>query len=317
MRVLTVPNWSFGRDSDLLNRFREALEATEGVSIHYLQGDIDHNRTVSAFAGDDVPVFGVLEKLCELAFDRIDLNHHVGVHPRIGALDVCPFVAMPYPLMTSTFGPPPALPPPSSGHQPSSPWSPQPIRSEELLAAVEAFSAKIAGRFELPVFLYERSERGRHEADLPSLRRGGFGGLIGQELSPDFGPSHAHPRLGVSVVGVRDFLIAVNVNLAAEDAAAAAAIASEVRNLRASGDHRFLGVRALGFGLATVGLSQVSLNLTLPDITPVDPVVEWVMSECPNRGTRVASTELVGVIRRRDLPGATRLAVKEAQIVDL
>ncbi|MFI5386808.1 MAG: hypothetical protein ACHQ50_11885 [Fimbriimonadales bacterium] len=325
MRVLTVPNWSFGRDGDLLNRFRETLEE-RGLSLHYLQGDVDHNRTVSAFSGEGEAVFGALERLCELAFDRIDLNHHVGVHPRIGALDVCPFLLMPELSITSTSGqatPAASTPPsPSSPSSPSSPQPvtdslPQPVSIERLLAGVEAFSAKIAGRFELPIFLYEKSERGRHEADLPSLRRGGFGGLIGRELNPDFGPSHAHPRLGVSVVGVRDFLIAANVNLAAEDPGIAKAIAAEVRNLRASGDLRFLGVRALGFSLSSRHLSQVSLNFTLPDITPVDPAVEWVMGESASRGSKFVGTELVGVIRRRDLPTATRLSVREAQIVDL
>src|ERR1041385_4881036 len=94
MRLLTVPNWSFGRDRDLLNRFREELEGDQ-VTLHYLQSDLDHNRTVSAFSGEEETVFSTLERLCELAFDRIDLNHHVGVHPRIGALDVCPFVPLP------------------------------------------------------------------------------------------------------------------------------------------------------------------------------------------------------------------------------
>ncbi len=282
MRVLTVPNWSFGRDRDLLARFAEVLS---GLTVHYLQSDVDHNRTVSAFSGESEPVFKRLEQLCELAFERIDLNKHIGVHPRLGALDVCPFVAY------GALG--------------------------KLPKEVESFAAKIAGRFELPVFLYEKSERGRHEADLPSLRKGGFGGLIGKALNPDFGPALAHPRLGVSVVGIRDSLIAMNVNFSGEDATVAKAVAREIREQRSSGDERFLGVRALGFSLATAGLSQVSLNLTLPDLTPVDPIVEWIMAEGASRGAQFASTELIGVIRERDLDTATRLLIKDAQIVDL
>jgi glutamate formiminotransferase len=311
MRVLTVPNWSFGRDRDLFNRFRDELEASE-VTLHYLQSDVDHNRTVSAFSGDEPIVFAMLERLCDLAFDRIDLNHHVGVHPRIGALDVCPF--LPVPETPSRL---PAIPStsPEGGMQPQATITS--AAGHQLLADVETFSARLAARFDLPVFLYEKSERGRHEADLPSLRKGGFGGLLGRELNPDFGPSHVHPSLGVTVVGVREFLIAVNVNLASDDPTAAIAIAKEIRNLRAGGDHRFLGVRALGFALTSVGLSQVSMNLTLPDITHVDPVVEWVMSEAVSHGTRSANTELIGVIRRRDLSTATRLLVKDAQVVDL
>ncbi|HVT11199.1 MAG TPA: hypothetical protein VHE55_02950 [Fimbriimonadaceae bacterium] len=313
MRILTIPNWSFGRDTDLLNKFRDALEEAQ-LDVHYLQGDVDHNRTVSAFSGESGAVFAALERLCELAFDRIDLNHHVGVHPRIGALDVCPFLSLPAASVGHAPQSAPSLPPPKAS---SLGPAPQPVALDRLLADVEVFAAKIAGRFELPIFLYEKSERGRHEADLPSLRKGGFGGLVGRELNPDFGPSFAHPRLGVSVVGVREFLIAMNVNIAGEDPGVAKQIATEIRNLRASGDHRFLGVRALGFSLASVGLSQVSLNLTLPDLTPVDPIVEWIMEQSARAGRRFVATELVGVIRRRDLAEATRLSVREAQIVDL
>lgn len=314
MRVLTVPNWSFGRDTNLLNKFREEIEGA-GLDIHYLQGDVDHNRTVSAFSGESGAVFSVLEKLCELAFDRIDLNHHIGVHPRIGALDVCPFLAMPATTVGRAPQSAPAVPSPQASQ--SSAPEPQQVAQERLFADVEAFAAKIAGRFELPVFLYGKSERGRHEADLPSLRRGGFGGMLGRELNPDFGPSHANPRLGVSVVGVREPLIAVNVNIVGEDPSVAKQIALEIRNLRASGDHRFLGVRALGFSLASVGLSQVSLNLTLPDITPIDPIVEWVMEHAADLGRKFVATELIGVIRSRDVPEATRLAIRDSQIVDM
>ncbi len=317
MRVLTVPNWSFGRDGDLLNRFDEVLEQS-GLTIHYLQGDLDHNRTVSAYSGEGEAVFRATEQLCELAFDRIDLNHHVGVHPRIGALDVCPFLAMPELSMTASPSVPPASQSSPSSEGSQSAMAPQPaVATQQLIADVESFAAKIAGRFELPVFLYEKSERGRHEADLPSLRKGGFGGLLDQNLNPDFGPSRVHPRLGVSVVGVREFLIAINVNLGLEDPSAAKAIATEVRSLRAYGDHRFLGVRALGFPLASRHMSQVSLNLTLPDITRVDPIIEWVVANATNRGAKRSDTELVGVIRRRDLDGATRLNIRDAQVVDV
>jgi len=317
MRVLTVPNWSFGRDSDLLRVFCEVLAERE-LTVHYLESDVDHNRTVSAFSGEGETVFGAIERLCEQAFDRIDLNHHVGVHPRLGALDVCPFLPLPELSYASPQPPPapavstPALPPPSSPNP-----TPRPSKTDSLLADVEVFAARIAARFELPIFLYEKSERGRHEADLPSLRRGGFGGLLDRNLNPDFGPDRANPRLGVAVVGVRDFLIAVNVNLGIEDPTMAKGLATEIRGLRAAGDHRFLGVRAMGFPLSSQHRTQVSLNLTLPDITCVDPVVEWVMAEVASRNVALVNTELIGVIRRRDLPTATRLVMKEEQVVDV
>src|SRR5580658_1670894 len=168
MRLLAVPNWSFGRNQVLLRSFRDILES-HALVIHYCAGDVDHNRTVTAFSGSEEAVGDALMDLCEVAFDVIDLNRHVGVHPRVGALDVCPFVLLEGDLL-------------------------------EALAMAERTASKIAAKFDLPVFLYEKSERGRHESDLPSLRRGGFGSLAGQELNPDFGPTHAHPRLGVAIV---------------------------------------------------------------------------------------------------------------------
>jgi len=285
VRLTTVPNWSFGRDRDLLRRMREVLEQS-GARVHFAESDPDHNRTVTAFTDEASRLPEVLLRLCELAFDRIDLNRHVGVHPRIGALDVCPFVPLPGEPM------------------------------EPAIALSLQFAERMAERFGVPVFLYEKSERGRHEAELPALRRGGFGALLGRKLNPDFGPDEAHPRLGVSVVGAREFLIAMNVNLDRPEPDVAKELARRIRSLRAEGDARFLGVRALGLPLASRGLSQVSMNLTMPDVTPVDPIVGWVRAEAARRGARVAGTELIGVIRKRDLPTAGTLKVRPEQVVD-
>ncbi len=286
MRLLTVPNWSFGRNAILLREFQRVLSRPD-IQVHYCQGDVDHNRTVTAFSGEPNVLIQTLLNLCGLAFDTIDLNHHMGVHPRIGALDVCPIV----PLSNSQ------------------------VEFMEASALAERFSASLAGQFGIPVFLYERSERGRHEADLPSLRKGGFGGLANKILRPDFGPELAHPNLGVSIVGVRDFLIAMNVDLATEDLTVAKQFAKIIRSFRADGDPRFLGVRSLGFQLASRHLVQVSINMTLPDITRVDPIVEWIMQEASRLRIKIANTELVGVIRDIDVPTASRLPIREPQIV--
>jgi glutamate formiminotransferase len=286
MRVLTVPNWSFGRNRALLRRFEATLTRAD-LQVHFLQSDVDHNRTVSAFSGEEAPVLESLLELAEQAFETIDLSHHIGVHPRIGALDVCPFI----PLDGVKDG------------------------VQLTNALVERIAATIAGRWEVPVFLYEKSERGRHEADLPSLRRGGFGALLDRTVHPDFGPEHAHARLGVTVMGVRDFLLAVNVNLKQEDPVIAKRIAQQIRTLRRDGDPRFLGVRAQGWPLISRKLVQVSLNITLPDLTDVDPIIEWIVDEARNAGVSFAKTELIGVIRPQDLPGATRLEIHPDQVV--
>ncbi len=286
-RLLTVPNWSFGRDRKLLLAFEETI-LRAGLRLHYCASDVDHNRTVSAFSGDPSRVFKTLSELCELAFDVIDLNRHVGVHPRVGALDVCPFL----------------------------PLGPTDGNLSEVQAMIDRFAENLSEDYNLPIFYYERSERGRHEADLPSLRRGGFGGLFGRVLNPDYGPSEAHPRLGVTVMGIRDFLLALNVNFRHDDGSFAERTARKVRTLRREGDERFLGVRALGLYLASREMSQVSLNLTLPDLTPVDPIVEFIINEAAQSGVQFAETELIGVIRQKDLPEATYLQVKKSQIVD-
>jgi len=285
MRLLTVPNWSFGRDRALERICRDRL-LKEKVRVHYLQGDVDHNRTVMGFSGQPNALLGALLALADLILPRIDLNHHVGVHPRIGALDVCPIVV------------PPGEDPSEAG-----------IAAQML---VQELGQALAETWDLPVFMYEKSERGRHEADLPSLRRGGFGGMLDRDLKPDYGPPRCHPRLGVVVVGVRDFLIAMNVNLSTPSPRTAMALAKKARSLRQEGDPRFLGVRALGFSLPSRGLSQVSFNLTLPDITSADAIVEWVQGQKPG----FHSTEVVGVVRRADLLRLTRFNLAPEAVVD-
>jgi glutamate formiminotransferase len=266
-----------------LERFREIFGGSE-VRLHYCQSDVDHNRTVTAFSGESDLVTNVLLDLCEVAFDIIDLNRHSGVHPRVGALDVCPFILREGDLL-------------------------------EALAAAEYAAAKIATRYEIPVYLYEKSERGRHESDLPSLRRGGFGSLLGHELHPDFGPTLAHPRLGVTITGVRDPLIAANINFALEDPKLVKHLAHQVRELRSEGDERFLGVRAMGLPLASKKQTQLSLNLTLPDLVAFDDIVDWAKGEASRAGIPMAGTELIGVIRQVDLIRSKWLKVQPEQVI--
>lgn len=288
MRLLAVPNWSFGREKALLRQFHEIL-AHPMVELHYCEADLDHNRTVAAFSGEEDVVADMVFRLAMAAFEVIDLTKHVGVYPRIGALDVCPIV------IPGPGGPGPLL---------------------NALAVAENLASRLAATFELPIFLYEKSERGRHEADLPSLRKGGFGALLDKPIHPDFGPSRAHPRLGVTVLGVRDPLNALNVNLATEDVDVAKTLARQMRQMRIDGDPRMLGVRAMGLPLPSRKQVQVCLHLTLPDLTPVDPILEWIYEQVTGVGIRLAETELIGVIRNADLNKATRLEIRPSQIVD-
>ncbi len=286
MRLLAAPNWSFGRDNGLQRAFRDALEA-EGAEIHFLKGDLDHNRTVSAFSGDAPQVRRWIMALAELALPSIDLNRHMGCHPRIGALDVCPFI----------------------------PYAPH-TDFEELNAWVEETAAEFAARFDVPVMLYEKSAR-KGKAALPDLRRPGFGGLLAGDVNSDFGPRQAHPRHGATVMGARGFLIALNVNLKEEDAAAARTLARHVRVRRRDGDPMFRGVRALGFTLPSQGLSQLSMNLTQPNDTPIDPILKWAQEHAQLIGVESAGPELIGVIRPRDLEHAVDLPYDPHQVVDM
>ncbi|MCE9560411.1 MAG: hypothetical protein K8R88_15865 [Armatimonadetes bacterium] len=303
MQILAVPNWSFGRNRALQHQFEELLSAksqvvaepgegttyvSSGLKIHFCQGDVDHNRTVTAFSGESSLVFSTILELASVCLDTIDLTRHVGVHPRIGGLDVCPFV----------------------------PLEGTPGDIAELILGVENFAKQLADRYELPVFLYEKSEKGRHESDLPSLRKGGFGGLLDRELRPDYGPICAHPRLGATIVGVRDFLIAMNANFRGEDLTSVKRIAQKIRQMRQEGDPRFLGVRALGLPLASRNEVQVSMNLTLPDLTPIDPILEEVQDLATGFNCPLSEFELIGVIRRRDLEHATMIPFKKEQVIE-
>ncbi len=280
-RIICVANWSEGRRQVVLDDMRSALRQHE-VNVHYDGADYDHNRMVTALSGAPSEVDTAMFAAAEIAFAKIDMRSHEGVHPRIGALDVCPFIVR---------------------------GDSMPL--DDALAFANGVGEKLANRYALPVFLYEKSESGKHARDLPSLRKGQYEGLLGRKLDADFGPAEANPQLGATVLGVRDWLLAMNVNLAEKEAATALRIARQIRLERTGGDQRFIGVRALGLKLASRGLSQVSMNLTQPDNTPADPIIEWIGGQA-----EISGTELIGVIRPQDAEKATRLPIAPEQIVD-
>jgi glutamate formiminotransferase len=278
MRLLCVANWSEGRNRSLLESMRAALR-NHGASVHFDGSDEDHNRIVTAFSGDELTVRKTLFSVAGIAFSGIDMTRHNGVHPRIGALDVCPFIL----LEGST---------------------------DEALLFAHRVGYELANDYNLPVFLYEKSETGKHAADLPSLRRGQYEALRTRELDPDFGPLNGSEKLGATVIGVRDWLIAMNVNFSGNHFDNVRRIAREIRTSRDDGDPRFAGVRALGLRLSRRSLAQVSMNLTLPDQTSPDEIVEWLRSK-----HTVVSAELIGVIRRSDTDKATNLPIEPRQII--
>lgn len=270
--LLAVPNFSEGRDYHFLRALRGAAE---GIALHTLSWDVDHNRSVAALSGEPGALEVALLQMAALAFERIDLREHRGVHPRIGALDVLPIV----------------------------PTAPE--FEAEAHRLVGELCPRLA-EFGTPIFLYGRSK----EADLPAIRKGQFEGWVGRELvgdhAPDFGPPRLHPSLGASVVGVRGPLVAFNVFLSDPDPALAKEIAANIRAHRRS-DPALRGVRAIGVPLESRGMSQVSMNLTDPDATDIAKAHSYVLERA--QGT-VAWCEAVGALRTRDLVTTTDMDLR-------
>ncbi len=267
-RILCIPNFSEGRNTDTIHQIAEAVRSA-GVQLHHLSWDYDHNRMVLAFSGSPRQVARAVLSGGHVAVERIDLRQHEGAHPRIGAVDVVPFVPL------------------------------EGLSREEAVA----FSVRVARRFaqelKVPVYLYEHSAREGRIRDLPTLRKGGFEAWVGKRLEgvrrPDFGSARLHPTAGATVMGVRDPLIAFNLNLRDPDVEIAKAIAKRIRAERDT-NPLLKGVRALGLWLPSRQIAQVSLNITQPDTTDLVQVTHYVRALAQLFGTDIANTELIGVI---------------------
>jgi glutamate formiminotransferase len=257
----SVPNFSEGRDRSTIDALSAAL-AREGdlLDVH---SDWDHHRSVFTLVGDDTSLVEALLAGIACARDRIDLRSHEGAHPRIGAADVVPIVAL------------------------------DPADRERAKDCALRLADRIGSELGLPVFLYGESSTGRGPA---FYRRGGPLELQRRidagELRPDFGPSRLDERAGGVIVGARTPLIAFNVNLSTDDADVARAIAAVVRETGGG----FPGVRALGLALPRAGHAQVSMNVEDYEAAALHEIVGRIDSEARARGTAVAGAELVGLM---------------------
>ncbi|MCS6922949.1 MAG: glutamate formimidoyltransferase [Fimbriimonadales bacterium] len=285
-RILCVPNFSEGRNESTIHAIADAV-ASAGVQVHHLSWDYDHHRMVLAFSGTPAQVKRALLRAGAVAVERIDLNRHQGVHPRIGAVDVVPFVPL------------------------------EGLTREQAVAFSWQVARSFARRTRVPVYLYEHSARAGRPRDLPTLRKGGFEGWVGRRLTgeraPDFGPKRLHPTAGATIMGVRDPLIAFNLNLRPPDAAIARQIARQVRAERAT-NPALQGVRALGLWLPTRGVAQVSLNITQTDQTDLFRVTAEIRRMAHALGAEIAETELIGVLSRQDAARALQSALNLKQI---
>ena len=272
--IEAVPNVSEGRRLDVIEAVAEAFGAPAGTHLLDVSSDPSHNRTVLTAIGEPEALEESSLRLFEASVDHIDLRSHRGQHPRIGAVDVLPFV----PLQDATMA--------------------------ECVSLAHRVAARVAARFDVPVFLYGEAAVQRSRSDLALVRRGQFEGLA-EKLKdpfwkPDFGPARPHPSAGASAIGARNVLIAFNVNLESDRIEIAKAIA---RGVRASSGG-LPCVKALGLYLADRRQAQVSMNLTDYHTTPILRVFEQVSAEAERLGTTVAGSEIVGLVPQDALPDA-------------
>lgn len=269
MLVEAVPNYSEGRRPDVVDRLAAAVEGTEGAYLLDRTSDASHNRSVLTIAGEAPAVERALEATIEVAIEAIDMEQHTGEHPRIGAVDVIPFV----PLGTTTL--------------------------DACVVLARAFGLRIAERFQIPVYLYARAATTPDRVRLADVRRGGYEAVrdeIGRpggevDRTPDFGPHRTHPRAGAVAVGARPFLIAWNINLDTDDVEVAKRIARQVRE---SGG----GLRAVqgnGFMIEELGAAQVSMNLLDFETTPMWKVFDEVAELAAEERVGILESELIGL----------------------
>ena len=261
-----VPNFSEGRDLAKVEKIVDAFRGKEGVKLLDYSSDKDHNRTVVTVIGEIEPLGDAVIEAIGVAAQLIDLTHHQGEHPRMGAADVVPFI----PIKNCTV--------------------------QEADALAKRVGKEVAERFQIPSFLYEKSATAPHRENLAAIRKGQFEGMFEKmkqpEWKPDFGPDAPHPTAGVFAVGARMPLVAFNVNLDTPNLQIAKDIAARVRH--SSGGYAF--IKALGIMLEERHIAQVSMNLTDYTHTAVYRAYEAVKMEARRYGVNVVGTEIIGMV---------------------
>ena len=281
-RLECVVNVSEGRDVRVLGAFREAIKGTP--DCYLLHQDTGHgaHRTVFTFAGTPEAVFAAAEEVYAVADRYLNMQNHQGTHPRSGAVDVCPFI-------------------PISG-----------LTEQDIRAGTQVLARRVAERFQLPVYLYARSAQSAAREHLADIRRGQYEGLADKlqepDWQPDFGPAQPHPRLGITVMGVRPFLIAWNINLhPGATLAQARQLAGRLRGSGRSGRKGlFPGLKAIGWRIAEYGRCQVSCNVVDPNRVALAQVYFTATALARELGTSVTGSELIGLLPARHLRAAAR-----------
>src|SRR5437773_7196164 len=263
----SVPNFSEGRRKEVVDEIARSIASVPGVRVLDTEVDPDHNRSVITFIGDRAGVPEAALQGARTAVARIDMNQHRGAHPRVGALDVLPFV----PILGVTM--------------------------DDCVSLARSVGKRIADELQVPVYLYEAAATRPDRKALPNLRRGEYEGLKvaiekDPDRKPDFGPSRLHPTAGACIVGARPVLIAWNVNHGPNDVGIAKRIAKAIRE----SDGGLPAVRAKGFELADRGLVQVSMNMTDYQRTSLVQVFEAIRSLAAKEGVEIADSEIIGLV---------------------
>jgi len=261
-----VPNFSEGRDLDKIDKIVNQFRGKKNVKLLDYQRDEDHNRLVVTAIGEPVLMKQAVIEAIGVAIDLIDMRKHIGQHPRMGAIDVVPFI---------------------------------PVRNISMIEAIDFskdVAKEVAAKYALPVFLYEESATAPERQNLAAIRKGQFEKMAekikASEWNPDFGPGEIHPSAGVTAIGARMPLVAFNVNLATDDMKIADAIAKNVRHI--SGGLRYC--KAIGIDLKERGIVQVSMNMTDYTKTSLYRSFELVRAEAKRYGVNVIASEIVGLV---------------------
>lgn len=261
-----VPNVSEGRRKDIIKTLKDEILSVKEIKLLDYSSDFDHNRSVYTFVGSPEKVLEAVYKLTAKSLELIDLNKHKGEHPRIGAIDVIPFV----PIKNVTMN--------------------------DCIMITRGLGRRLGENLNLPVYLYEEAATAPHRRNLANIRRGEFERLNEKmkdpEWKPDFGPNRPHPTGGATAIGARVPLIAFNVNLNTKDTNIAKMIAKAIREK----DGGFPCVKALGLELKDKDLTQVSMNLTNYKVTPVYEVFNKIVELAKENGVEVVESEIIGLI---------------------
>ena len=316
-----VPNFSEGRDQNVIRQITNAIKSVEGVSLLDVDPGATTNRTVVTFVGDAEATVEAAFQGIKKAAELIDMRKHKGAHPRMGATDVCPFIAI------------------------------SNVSWEEAVEGANRLGKRVGEELKIPAYLYEKAAKNKSRANLSVIRAGEYEAFFEKikqpEWKPDFGPAVFNEKSGATVVGVRDFLIAYNVNLNTKSVRRATSIAFDVREqgrvktadgtpaskpvLDANGEPvRIPGmlkhVKAIGWFVKEYGIAQVSMNLTNIEETPLHVAFDACVEAASNRGLRITGSEIVGMVPKKCLIDAGRYflrkqrwseGVSEEELIDI